>query len=204
MTEQLKEDRRKQRTKRLLRDALIALMLEKDYTDITLQDITDRADVSRTTFYLHYRTKDELLFKSMEEMYDAMFHASAPVTRDDIVKGDLSWATDPTDFQHFADNAAFYRVVLGEKGVPSFIVKARRYLAEMLKEVLEPLAPAEGARLPVEMMAYFLAGAEIGVLTWWLDHQEECPPEEMALKFFQMSAFGLLWALRFDEADKPE
>jgi AcrR family transcriptional regulator len=201
MLEQPKEDRRKQRTKRLLREALMALMLEKDYNDITLQDITNRADVSRTTFYLHYDTKDELLYKSMEDLYNEMFHSSKPATREDILKGDLSWATDPTDFQHFAENADFYRVVLGEKGVPSFIVRARRYLAEMLKEVLEPLAPEDGARLPIEMMAYFLAGAEIGVLTWWLNHQDEYPPDDLALKFFQMSAFGLLWALKFDDEE---
>jgi AcrR family transcriptional regulator len=201
MTEQPKEDRRKLRTKRLLREALMALMLEKDYTDITLQDITDRADVSRTTFYLHYQTKDELLYKSMEDLYNEMFHTVKSATREEVLKGELDWATDSTDFKHVADNAGFYRVVLGEKGVPSFIVHARQYLAEMLKEMIEGLAPKEGARLPNDFMAYFLAGAEIGVLTWWLNHLDKYTPDDIAVKYYQMAAFGLLWALKFEEEE---
>ncbi|MEM6707029.1 MAG: TetR/AcrR family transcriptional regulator, partial [Acidobacteriota bacterium] len=56
-----KPDRRVTRTKRLLRQALMELVREKDYARITVQDILDRADVGRSTFYTHYRDKDDLL-----------------------------------------------------------------------------------------------------------------------------------------------
>ena len=54
-----KTDRRVQRTRELLQKALIALISERRYDAITIQDIVDRANVGRTTFYLHYSSKDE-------------------------------------------------------------------------------------------------------------------------------------------------
>src|SRR6266508_3725478 len=58
---QNKVDRRTQRTRQLLSNALVTLMLEKPYSAITVQDIVDRANVGRSTFYVHYKDKDDLL-----------------------------------------------------------------------------------------------------------------------------------------------
>ena len=65
-------DRRVRRTRRRLRDALIQLIMEKGYDNVTIQNITDAADLSRATFYLHYTDKDELLASSLEEMFDEL------------------------------------------------------------------------------------------------------------------------------------
>ena len=61
-----KVDRRIQRTRRLLQDALITLILEKGYDKITVQDIIDEANVGRSTFYAHYLDKDDLMASSLE------------------------------------------------------------------------------------------------------------------------------------------
>ena len=63
-----KEDRRVGRTRRLMHEALMALIVEKGYETVTVQDILDRADVGRSTFYAHYRDKDELLLSSFEHL----------------------------------------------------------------------------------------------------------------------------------------
>src|SRR3990172_4149344 len=65
-----KIDRRKERTQRLLRDAFMELIVEKGYDAVTILDITERANVARPTFYLHYNDKEDLLFKMMTEVYD--------------------------------------------------------------------------------------------------------------------------------------
>ncbi len=65
MTDVKKVDRRIQRTRALLRDALMRLIIRKGYDEITIQDITDEANVARTTFYLHFADKDELLLGTM-------------------------------------------------------------------------------------------------------------------------------------------
>ncbi|MEO8397816.1 MAG: helix-turn-helix domain-containing protein, partial [Chloroflexota bacterium] len=73
MTETVrKPDRRIERTRQLLSKALMDLIIERGYDTITIQDITDRANVSRATFYLHYKDKDELLYQSMTKIYDAL------------------------------------------------------------------------------------------------------------------------------------
>lgn len=60
------EDRRARRTRRLLRESLLELLEEKRFGEISIRDVTDRADVNRTTFYLHYTDTAQLL-RSVEE-----------------------------------------------------------------------------------------------------------------------------------------
>ena len=63
-------DRRIQRTRQLLHEALIELIQEKGYEAVTVQDILDRANLGRSTFYLHYRDKEELLLSGFERLRD--------------------------------------------------------------------------------------------------------------------------------------
>src|SRR3954466_4722486 len=67
-----KEDRRSRRTRQLLGDALVELMLEKHFESITVQDILDRADVGRSTFYAHYTDKESLLLSQIEHIIHEM------------------------------------------------------------------------------------------------------------------------------------
>src|SRR5258707_15719817 len=66
------EDRRIRRTRRLLRDGLLALVLEKGYDQITVQDILERADVGRATFYAHFRDKDDLLVSGADDLRESL------------------------------------------------------------------------------------------------------------------------------------
>ncbi len=84
-----KIDRRVQRTRQLLRDALMALIVEKGYDAISVQDITDHANVARPTFYLHYKDKEELLLSSVQEIYDDLAQNHPVVSYEDVPKEDL-------------------------------------------------------------------------------------------------------------------
>src|SRR5438105_4881883 len=64
-----KSDRRSQRTRQLISDALVSLLLEQRYADLTIQDILDRANVGRSTFYAHYQDKDDLLISTIERVF---------------------------------------------------------------------------------------------------------------------------------------
>src|SRR5664279_2590257 len=75
-----KIDRRILRTRKALWEALIALIEEKDYSEITIQDIADRADVNRVTFYLHYRDKQDLLESSVEVIFNELTSKITPLT----------------------------------------------------------------------------------------------------------------------------
>ena len=64
-----KIDRRVRRTRDLLGDALVALMQEKPFETITVQHVLDRARIGRSTFYTHYRSKDDLFLSDLEDFF---------------------------------------------------------------------------------------------------------------------------------------
>lgn len=195
-------DRRQRRTRKLLRDALMQLIVEKGFDSLSVQDITDRADVSRATFYLHFRDKEDLLFNSMRELYDDLAD-KVHLIKDphdvlaQIMAGNHDACLEASDFEHVAEYSNFYSVLLSDKGVASFMVQVRRYLAQIFNEqVVEPaLAAGGGPRLPPELVAHALAGAHIGIISWWLEAGEQFSPEQMAQMTYSLSAFGMWWAL---------
>jgi len=190
-----KPDRRIARTKKLLFDALMELIKEKSFADITLEDITKRADVARTTFYLHYKDKDELLFDGARAMYDELLERYK--TQPALNAGDPDpFMEDAADFEHVARYADFYRVMLGPNGSQKFLIRVLGYLATLfhphLSRVLFP--NKDNFRVPADLAAYFMAGAEIGVMTWWLQQNNmQYTPAEMARMTNLMCIFGMNW-----------
>jgi AcrR family transcriptional regulator len=196
-----KADRRILRTRRLLTDALMELVVERGFQDVTIQDIANRADVSRTTFYLHFRDKDELLFSTFVGMMDELVRAvGAGYKREDVLRDGLHAAEiDKADFEHVAAHAEFYRAILSEKGSPKLIGQIIDYLTQVTHEstIKGLIDPALGSALPTEFMAAWLAGAEVGLVRWWLNGNLQYTPEQMARMSFELCCYGLLWALRF-------
>lgn len=190
-----KPDRRVQRTLALLRDALMELIQEKGYDAITVQDITDRANVARTTFYLHFKDKDELLFEGMRVIYDELVERELRVARDSTL-GFLDIAS-PSDFEHVAEHAAFYRVMLSERGSMAFTVRVLDYLASVcLTDIMDPLeASGKQPRIPPGFIAHILAGAQVGMMRWWLQNGMPHTPDEMGIMGRDLIVNGLGWAL---------
>lgn len=197
--DQPKLDRRVLRTRRMLRESLMSLIIERGFDSISVQDITDRADLSRTTFYLHYKDKEDLLFKSMQEVYDQLADRVPPFSEwyAALQQGDHEACTDSSDFRHVAENAAFYRVLLSENGVASFVVLVRKYLASLMSAELGDMVKRVGSKtkVPPEMLGHFIAGAEIGMISWWLENEMPYPPEQMARIMYYLSAMGIWWGL---------
>src|SRR5215204_5182741 len=135
-----KLDRRVRRTRRRLRDALIELILEKGYDNITIQEITDRADLSRATFYLHYEGgKDELLAISLEEMFDELVESVEGLVYQQSL--DTAEQNPPSllAFKHVAEYHKLYKSLLGDKGVTSVIYRTLNYIARISLKQLENL-----------------------------------------------------------------
>ena len=76
------------------------------------------------------------------------------------------------------------------------------YLARMIQPLLEGGANGQAPKLPPDMIAAFLAGGQIGITKWWLDHDMECSPQEMARMHFLIASLGYRWAL--GEAQKKD
>ncbi|MDK3158974.1 TetR/AcrR family transcriptional regulator [Kamptonema cortianum] len=196
---QEKPDRRRERTRRALREALIALIAERGYDGISVSDIADRADINRATFYLHYKDKDDLLFRGMAEIYDAIGQHHLTITREQILSGADDLMNDASDFEHVRAHADFYRALFSERGSIAFTISMLDYLAETFCcHMLEPLAEGIEPAVPTDFIGAFLSGAEIGVIRWWLTRGDAYSPQQVAQMMYMMSIFGAAWALKFN------
>lgn len=187
MTEE-KLDRRVRRTRNLLGTALQALVLEKPYETITIQDITDRADLNRATFYLHYASKEELLMDSLEAQFDAL------VARMEAEKnGRPSWETPATAqiiFEYAAQNADLFKVLLGEHGQGYVMYRVLNYIAqEDEAELAEAFGP-DGLPIPYPILARHFAGALFALISWWLENDMPYSARYMAETLQQLCLGG--------------
>ncbi|MGB8212895.1 MAG: TetR/AcrR family transcriptional regulator [Anaerolineales bacterium] len=188
-----KNDRRSLRTQKMLWEALIALLEEKEYSEITIQDIADRANVNRVTFYLHYRDKQDLLAKSADVILDDLTSKVEPMIgekfRLDVAPEGMTLA-----YQYIAKNAKLYRILLGENGVPFLVDRLRKYLAELTMQRFRLVSPEKSQwRIPMEIVAQYAAGSLIGLITWWLENDMPLTPEEFSYQTLLLTAYGLYW-----------
>jgi AcrR family transcriptional regulator len=185
-------DRRVRRTRASLQRALIELVAEQDLSQVSVADVVDRADVSRSTFYDHYRDVHELAEAACTSMIDDML---APLTAvDPNATRPSEQAEDPNPavtafFTHFAEHAGLYRSLLGPAGSARVIEHVRQRTTATAR--LSPMLPATGdtpkrARTDPpdhtrDVPAAFVASALLGVATDWL--QRGCPqtPRELTI-----------------------
>jgi len=185
-------DRRVRRTRANLQRALLELVAEQDLSQISIADVVDRADVSRSTFYDHYHDVDELAEAACTSMIDDLIASLTAIDPAPAKPSDPRQDPNPAVtafFTHFNEHARLYRSLLGPTGSPRVIehVRLRTTAAARLSPVLPAPSdtPARGAADPPDMSrdvpAAFVAGALLGVATDWL--QRGCPgtPREMTV-----------------------
>ncbi|NWF69819.1 MAG: TetR/AcrR family transcriptional regulator [Chloroflexi bacterium] len=174
-----KIDRRVLRTRALLRDALIALILERGYDELTIQDITNKADLRRATFYLHYRDKEELLLATLAESFNTLVREMESLIGSDALAGKTQLAAFLITFRHAEAQHRLYSVILnGQSGVV-VAQHIREYLVRLLLGALHN-TPPEQLALPAEVLAQYIAGAELALLTWWLNAGMPYSAQQMA------------------------
>jgi len=182
-----KTDARVRRTRDALGDALIALMQEKAFETITVQEVLDRAHVSRSTFYTHYSDKDDLLMSDSEEFFEALSMALS-------AHGDKSDRVFPVKefFNHLADVQPFYKALVKSGKFQENMELARGHFARGIERRLSELP--RGKSIPTNersAIAFTHAGALLSLLAWWLDRGMREPPEQMDDLFHRMVWNGL-------------
>ena len=182
-----KTDARVRRTRDALGDALVALMQEKPFETITVQEVLDRAHVSRSTFYTHYSDKDDLLMSDSEEFFEALSMALS-------AHGDKSDRVFPVKefFNHLADVQPFYKALVKSGKFQENMELARGHFARGIERRLSELPRAKS--IPANersAIAFTHAGALLSLLAWWLDRGMREPPEQMDELFHRMVWNGL-------------
>jgi AcrR family transcriptional regulator len=161
-----KRDRRVERTRRLLTEALMELIREKGYDDITVQDVLDRADVGRSTFYAHFRNKDQLLLGDLGR------GASA----DPAPFGDFRL------FEHLAENYGLYRSLAGTDGLAPTMARLEEMVRGAARRACRERLVAgrlDAAAVDLEVLEAFLAGGMMRVIEEWLADGMPHPPDRM-------------------------
>ncbi|HKG79960.1 MAG TPA: TetR/AcrR family transcriptional regulator [Pyrinomonadaceae bacterium] len=177
-----KGDARVRRTRDSLGDALIALMQEKSFDTITVQDVLDRAHVSRSTFYSHYSDKDDLLMSDAEEFFESISMALS-------VSGDKSDRVFPVKefFVHLSDVQPFFKALVKSGKFQENMELARGHFARGIERRLSELP--QGRTIPANQLpaiAFSHAGALLSLLTWWLDRGMREQPAEMDELFHRL------------------
>lgn len=200
------KDRRIKRTRRALQKALIRLILEKGYDSVTIEEITERADLGRTTFYLHFRDKEELLKHAIDTICEDFIEQHetllALVDTKGIPQHALQGNFDERIlyhiFTHARDNADLYKVMLrGEGGATA----SQRFIQIIQNETIRRLAQLQNLaiKLPLEVFAVFFSGTLVALVTWWLEKDQPYPIETMVAYFQQMFSYGALDTLGLGE-----
>lgn len=186
-----KLDRRIIRTRQMLRNALIELIGEKGFSAISVQDITERANLNRATFYLHYRDKEDLLAQSVDEILDELVTGMKECRpRDyDITDSDENVSLPLPDlvhvFTHVAKYQQFYKVMLGKQGQQSFWFRLIDIFVNVLDSRLEHSKDIH-PKVPKEILIHYAASAYLGVISWWLKHDMPYSPDYMAMQLTRL------------------
>ena len=176
------------RTRNALGDALIALMQERPFDDITVQDILDRAQIGRSTFYAHYRDKDDLFLSDVEDFLEMMSNLL-------LTPREVSNRIVPVRelLAHFAEMRPLLAALTEADKLGDFLELGHGYFARAIDRRLADLSKTRA--MPANQrtaMSQAFAGAFLSLATWWMTQPSPAPPEKMDDLFHKMVWSGVL------------
>lgn len=182
-----KTGRRVRHTRNLLGDAMVELIREKPFAEITVQQVLDRAGVSRSTFYTHYSDKNDLFLGDVDDFFEMM-------ATDLMRRGEVSNRVAPVRelFAHIAQVRDFYAALVASGKIHDTMELGQGHFARAIEQRLSTLSPTSKVLSTQRgAMAYTLAGALLSLLSWWIDHGMKTSPAEMDDLYHRMVWSGV-------------
>lgn len=175
------QDRRIQKTRTLLRDALASLIREKPYDEIVIKEILDRANVGRSTFYTHFRDKDELLASGINDMLGPVHAAELPASgkgHERIIRFSL-----PV-FEHIHRHRQRHAGVagIGTRGWAVVHERLQKVLAGLIADDLGKSSQARKrptGQIPPDLLIQYIASTFVLVLNWWVESNSPLSSKEI-------------------------
>ena len=183
----MENDRRIRRTKKILTDTFIELLLEKKLNEISIKELCEKADINRGTFYLHYQDIYDFKLQLERDLYEEL---------EDLIKPFSNVAEiDPYNlffdlFTYTKKNEKLFRAFLGPNGDISFLTNLKTlfkdyYLSTLLQE------QQIGYSMNLEYAYDFISAGFTGLVTCWLESEHPSSIEEMATLTSRMVFDGL-------------
>ncbi len=187
-------DRRVYRTRQALYDAVVRLMLTRPYDAIAVPDIIAEAGVGRSTFYAHFRSKDELVARSLERLRPVLQHGRETQLlrpRIESCQGTLAL------LRHMHDHRALLTALEGTAGHAIVLAAIRQELTRFLGAHARP---GFHRGTPSRLILDFISGAFMSVATWWLSEEPGTSAEEIDAMFHRLVGGGIPHGFFVDDA----
>jgi AcrR family transcriptional regulator len=186
-----KEDRRVQRTRNMLFEALLDLMVEKGYDAITVQDIIDRANVGRSTFYSHFLDKEQLLLENLVQLREflkqqCVMH-SLPTE-----SGGYRFGFSLAMLQHVQSHKLIFKAVAGKQSGVLVIYHIKSMLTEIAREEIAAFLPSSTSlNIPQDVAVEFVVNTFWSILSWWMEQNMPYSATEMDQMFHTLTLSGI-------------
>lgn len=183
-------DRRQQKTRQAIFNAFSALLEHKKFNQITVQEIIDRANIGRSTFYAHFGTKEELLNELCSDMFRHVFsdHLETEPTHDFSGSSNERKTRITHILYHLKDNQAEIIRLLSGESRDLFL----NYFKANLTEMFRGLVAHSGLDIPASYLESYLAGSFSDTVQWWAAQKMEAPPEAVAGYFLTVMKKGVI------------
>ncbi len=164
------KDRRIQKTEQLLREALVALICEKPYEEIAVKEILGRANVGRSTFYTHFRVKDELLLRGINDMIrSARVAGGKPYTV--APYGGIVWFSLPI-LEHIEEHRRTGQATTGPREMRTMHEHLLQAITELIEDEVLTAASRSGSiagKASPQLASRSVASTFVLVLNWWVE-----------------------------------
>ena len=182
-----KLDRRVHRSQQLIRNALFSLIQEKGFEAISVQDIIDRADVGRATFYAHFDSKEDLLVSGFEHLRERL-KGRQQQARSALLPQDRVFAFSYELFAHADEFRQLFRAMVGKHSGAIVQRTMQKLLLDLIRdEVTQPASRGVEMSIPSQALAQFIAGGLFGLLVWWLNDRSPISVEEVNAMFRKLA-----------------
>jgi AcrR family transcriptional regulator len=177
-----KQDRRSQRTRHLLSAAFVELMREKGYSAITVNDLIERANIGRSTFYSHYRDKDDLFLHELDRVIETL---SQRIPEQE----EMPFFPSLGLFRHVGEEYELYKALIWTPGIDLLIKHLHTSLSQRIEQNLQK--KQRDFSVPLPILASFIAGSFLTLLKWWLENKMIYSAEEMDVIFKSLTMRGI-------------
>lgn len=174
-------DRRQQKTRAAIFGAFTTLLAEKNYNRITVQEIIDRANVGRTTFYAHFETKEDLLKTLCGELFGHIIASTRDVTHTHglYLDGSMPESIFCHLLQHLRENDYNILGLLSGESSEIFLRYFKDSLNELIQDQFAPQSSQTESRLPKDFLINHISGSFVEMVLWWIKGKMKQTPEEL-------------------------
>jgi AcrR family transcriptional regulator len=167
-------------------------MVEKGYDALTVQDIIDRANVGRSTFYAHYVGKEDLLRSGLKDLRKELSdHQRASIK--ETSPQERAFGFSRALFEHAYSHRDTYRAIVGRRSGALVMTEMRMMLADLVRaELKQPSLGRHLTDIPKNALVQFVVGALMSILTWWLDENAKLSADEANAVFRRLAIPAVL------------